>query len=72
MKVHFKVLRLPGERVVAEVDETHPMRFLFPQELTHYLGESGFHVRKLCPFMRLDEDLSERDWNLAVVAEAIL
>ena len=68
--VHYKILRLQGECVVDEVDEVHPMRFLFPQELAHYLDEAGFQIKTLCPLLRLDDALSERDWNMAVVAEA--
>jgi SAM-dependent methyltransferase len=69
--VHYKVLHLRGDRVAEEVDEVHSMRYLFPQELGYSLKESGFNVKKLCPFPRLTDDLGERDWNLAVVAEAV-
>lgn len=70
VNVHYKVLRLQGKCIVDEVDEVHPIRFLFPQEVTHYLDETGFQVKKLCPFLRPDDDLDERDWNISVVAEA--
>lgn len=70
VSVHYQVLRLQDGRVVEETDEVHPMRFFFPQEILYYLDEAGFTVRRLCPFLRLDEDVSERDWNLAVVVEA--
>jgi SAM-dependent methyltransferase len=71
VSVHYQVLRLQDGRVVEETDEVHPMRFFFPQEILYYLGEAGFVVRRLCPFLRLDEDISEREWNLAVVVEAV-
>lgn len=70
VRVDYKVLRLKDGCVLDEVDESHLMRFLFPQELTHYLEEVGFLTRRLCPFLQLDSDLNERDWNGAVVAEA--
>jgi SAM-dependent methyltransferase len=69
--VNYKVLRLRGERIVDEVDEMHPMRFLFPQEVTYYLTTAGFAVERICPFLRLDEELTERGWELAVVAEVV-
>lgn len=69
--VNYKILQIRDELIVNEVNETHSMRFLFPQEVSHYLKEAGFQVRRLCPFLRLDEELTERDWNLAVVAEAV-
>ena len=70
VNVYYKVLRLRDQRVLDEVNEVHPMRFLFPQEVRHYLEEAGFQVRTLCPFLHLDAALSEHDWSLAVVAEA--
>ena len=67
--VNYKVLRVRGEQIVDEVDETHPMRFLFPQEITYHLTTAGFQIRHVCPFLRLEQEL-EREWELAVVAEA--
>ena len=70
VKVNYKVLRLRDGSVVQEVDETHPMRFLFPQEITYYLEEAGLRVCKLCPFMALSRSLSIADWNVTVIAES--
>jgi len=71
VQVDYKVLRLKDDTVLDEVDESHVMRFLFPQEMAHYLGEAGFRLEKLCPFMVLDRDVTEQDWNISVVSEAI-
>lgn len=68
--VNYTVLRLRHGQVLQEVEECHPMRFLFPQEIVYYCTTTGFRLKRLCPFMRLDEELSERVWELAVVAEA--
>jgi len=70
VNVHYRVLYLKGNQIVDEVDESHTLRFLFAQEIVHYLQEAGFEVKELCPFMRLHDDLSERDWNFTVIAEA--
>jgi SAM-dependent methyltransferase len=69
--VHYKVLHLRGNQVAEEVDEVHTMRYLFPQELAHHLTAVGFSIKRLSPFPRLDDELVERDWNWAVVAEAV-
>jgi len=71
VQVNYKVLRLKGSQVLDEVDESHLMRFLFPQEITHYLEIEGFRMLHLCPFMELDRELTERDWNVSIVAEAV-
>jgi SAM-dependent methyltransferase len=68
--VHYKVLHLIGDRVQDEVDEVHSMRFLFPQEITCYLEWANFEVVALCPFLRLEDALTERDWNCTVIARA--
>jgi SAM-dependent methyltransferase len=66
--VHYHVLELANNRVIGEFEETHRMRFLFPQEVIHYLDEAGLEEVKICPFMGLDRALSLEDWNMAVVA----
>ncbi|MDL1894189.1 class I SAM-dependent methyltransferase [Sphingobacteriales bacterium CHB3] len=68
--VNYKVLLTRDKTIISEVDETHQMRFFFPMEISHYLEQSSFRVRKLCPFLRIDKELTEHDWNLAVIAEA--
>jgi SAM-dependent methyltransferase len=70
VNVHYKVLRIKNREIVEEVEEMHPMRFLFPQEIISYLGSAGFRVLRICPFLRISENIGERDWNMAVVAEA--
>ena len=71
VQVNYKVLRLRNAQVLDEVDESHLMRFLFPQELYHYLHTAGFQTIQLCPFMGLDDELTERDWNMAAIAQAV-
>ena len=71
VQVNYKILRLRDDRVVDEVDESHLMRFLFPQEIAYYLAEAGFKLLKLCPFMELNRRPTEQDWNVTVVAERV-
>jgi len=71
VQVDYKVLRLKDDRVLDEVDESHLVRFLFPQEIAHYLRDAGFRLEKLCPFMVLDRDVSEQDWNVSVISKAM-
>lgn len=69
--VNYKLLTLEAEKLLSEVDETHTMRFFFPQEIIFHLQSAGFEILRLCPFMNLERDLNERDWNFSVVARAI-
>lgn len=71
VRVDYKVLRLKGNQVLDEADESHLMRFLFAQEIAYYLEIGGFRMLHLCPFMELDQELTERDWNVSIVSEAV-
>lgn len=71
VRVNYKVLRLKGNRVLEETDESHLMRFLFLREIEHYLGEADFKLLRLCPFMGLNLAVTERDWNVSVISRAM-
>jgi SAM-dependent methyltransferase len=68
VQVNYKVLRLHEKRVLDEVDESHLMRFVFPQEISLCLEQVDFRLLQLCPFMCLDTQPTEQDWNVAVIA----
>ena len=68
--VNYKVLRLRAGQLLDEVDEAHPMRFFFIQELAYFLERNGFRLRQACPFLEMERELTERDWNMTVIAEA--
>jgi SAM-dependent methyltransferase len=65
---NYHVLVTQGPSVIGEFRETHIVRYFFPQEVTHYLEDAGFEVLKLCPFLRLDETVDEKEWNVTAVA----
>ena len=69
--VKYKVLRLRAGQLLEEVDEAHPMRFLFVQEVAYFLERNGFRLRQACPFLDMGRELTERDWNMTVIAEAV-
>ena len=67
VEVNFKVLRVKGN-TLEETIETHPMRFLFPQEIKYFLEVAGFKQVDFYPFLELNRNLTEKDWNMMVVA----
>jgi SAM-dependent methyltransferase len=69
--VHYHVVHLLGDRVVAELDEVHTMRFLFPQEIAYVLSTCGFALRRLCEFPELDTPLRPGSWIFGAVAQAV-
>jgi SAM-dependent methyltransferase len=66
VNVNFRVWRTKGNEFT-ETSESHPMRFLFPQETRYFLEVAGFKSTDLYPFLKLDTPLTEKDWNMMVV-----
>ncbi|MEM3550701.1 MAG: methyltransferase domain-containing protein [Candidatus Bathyarchaeia archaeon] len=70
VKSNYYLIAIKEGKIVDEVREVHVLRYLFPQELIHYLSETGFKVLKFCEFPYLDKPPSENTWNVAVIAAA--
>lgn len=70
VSVSYHLLRLRGVQLVEETQELHQMRYLFKPEIMFFLAQAGIKLIDFCPFMRLDESVSEDTWNVTVVAQA--
>ena len=68
VKVNFKMWEVKDNKV-SETHETHPMRFLFPQEIKYFLEVAGFRRIEFYPFLEIDKELTENDWNMMVVGK---
>lgn len=69
--VEYKVLRIFKDKILDELSEVHKMRFFFPQEIKYYLEKAGFKPLEICPFLRLNETPTEKDWNITVIAKKL-
>jgi SAM-dependent methyltransferase len=69
--VHFRTLRFVGDRLVAETDEEHPVRYFFPKELELFLASTGFSPLRLGGFPNFQQEPDETTWNVLQVARAI-
>lgn len=69
--VHYHMWKLEGERLAAETEESHSMRFFFSQELDLFLEDSGFTLAQLAAFLEFDQDVDEMTWNVLGVAYAV-
>ena len=67
VRVDYHLLQLRDRTLLAETQEQHLMRFLFPQELAYFASVAGLKVEHLCPFMALEQAPTEQDWNVAAV-----
>lgn len=66
--INFRLWHFENHTAFSEVEETHPMRFFFPQEITYFVEKAGFGTTSLCSFPCLNSPLTERDWNMGVIA----
>lgn len=68
--VEYHLWQLDDNRVVAETNEHHFMRFFFPMELEHYLSVAGFGLLRLGAFPEPDREADEATWNVLCIAAA--
>lgn len=69
VNVSFDVMVIHEDIIKKHIKEIHEMRFFFPQEIIHYLEDSGFKVLKICPFLDLNGTVDENTWNITVIAK---
>jgi len=70
VETRFKVWKIQDGYLINETNESHLMRFLFPQEIKYFLEVAGFNKIEFCPFLELEKPLTAHDWNMAVIAKA--
>lgn len=69
-RVNYHLIVTQSNAIVDEIEETHVVRFLFPQEIAHYLEDANFELLKICPFLNLEGKVDENVWNIAIIARA--
>lgn len=69
-QIDLRVLRIAGDRVVADTHETHLMRYFFPTEIDLALRLSGFRLTALQGFPEIDAPVSDGKWLCVIVATA--
>ncbi len=69
--VTFRLWSLQDGRLAGETNETHRMRYFFPQEFALFLQAAGFSLLSTTAFPSLDEALDVNTWNALVVATAV-
>lgn len=68
--VVYEVTATHTDGTLEHTVESHPVRFLFAQELALMLEASGFELVAFGPFMEPNQEISIRDWNFSAVAVA--
>lgn len=68
---HYRFIVLIHGCVFNDFEETHTLRFFFPDEITQFLQETGFKILSFSEFMNLSSPPNEETWDAMIVAEAI-
>lgn len=68
-EVRYHLWRLSGSRVISETEESHQMRYFFPQELALFFSQAGLTVIDIRSFNDLECSPSESTWNVLVIGE---
>jgi SAM-dependent methyltransferase len=66
--VDFRIWQLEGDRLVAETEERHQVRYLFPLELELFLATTDLALLRLGAFPAFDREPDETSWNVLAVA----
>jgi SAM-dependent methyltransferase len=69
-KVDYLLWNMIPGRPVVETEESHTMRYFFPQELDLFLEVAQFKPLRLGAFPGFDRDPDETTWNVMGVARA--
>jgi len=69
--VNFTVLHVENDAILNRVEETHKMRFFFAKELEFMFKKTGYQAVGMHPFMELEGELTESDWNMTVIARKV-
>jgi hypothetical protein len=62
---------LEGDKLVADTEEAHVMRYFFPLELEFFLQSARLASARLGALPEFDQDPSEETWNVLGVARAV-
>jgi SAM-dependent methyltransferase len=70
--VIFQLCHHEADRVRAQTEETHAIRYFFPQELEVFLKAAGLELIRLGEFPDFEKAPTEQSWNVLGVARASL
>jgi hypothetical protein len=65
-EVRYRLWRLSGSQVVGEAEESHQMRYFFPQEIALFFRQAGLAVAEVRSFDDPSRPPSESTWNILV------
>jgi SAM-dependent methyltransferase len=71
-EVHYHLWHLKGDRLIQQTQETHQLRYFFPQELAFFLTSGHFKLIAFTDFSDFDRMPSDSTWNALIVGQLSL
>jgi ubiquinone/menaquinone biosynthesis C-methylase UbiE len=68
--VCYKTWSIKGQQVVSETEETHRMRYFFPQELDLFFTQADMKLLEMSDFNDSEKPATEETWNCLAVGQA--
>jgi SAM-dependent methyltransferase len=68
-EVRYQLWRMRGNVVVSETEESHQMRYFFPQELAFFLSQTQLKMVDIRSFDDIKCPPSENTWNVLVIGK---
>jgi len=66
--VNYHCIVLEKNKIIDEFIEVHRLQFYFPTDIHYHLDTCGFKVIKTMPFMKAEEPIDDKNWNLITIA----
>ena len=67
----YHLIASKENEIIDDINESHMVRFFFPQEIQYYLEENSFKLLKISEFLKLNKLPTENTWNAFAIAKAI-
>ncbi len=67
VEVRYKLWVIEKDRIISREEESHAVRFFYPQEIAYFLEVAGFSEISFYPFMNLDSKLDGSVWDMTVI-----
>ena len=68
---NYHIWRFCRQQVVSESEESHQMRYFFPQELALFLGQTQLGLLDIHPFGNMDCAPGDDTWNILVIGKSL-
>jgi SAM-dependent methyltransferase len=69
-EVRYQLWRISGDRLLSQTEESHQMRYFFPQEMSLLMSLARLEMLELRPFTAMHLLPDESTWNVLVTTRA--